>query len=57
MRVIDYVFAIYLAFLFAALLILNRIGKNAIIGEVADEEEMYLDRPMQIEYQDDRVDY
>ncbi len=57
MRVIDYVFAIYLAFLFAALLIFNRIGKNAIIGEVADEEEMYLDKPMQIEYQDDRVDY
>lgn len=57
MRVIDYVFAIYLAFLFAASMILDRIGKNAIIGEIADEEEMYLDRPMQIEYQDDRVDY
>lgn len=57
MLLIDYLLAIPLGIILAALLILQRIQKNAIIGEIADEKNVYLKTPMKIEYQEDKVDY
>lgn len=57
MGMIDYLYAVFLAMLLSALYMLKRIQKNAIIGEIADDEKIYLNRPMTIEYQEDRVDY
>lgn len=57
MGMIDYLYAVFLAMLLSALYMLKRIQKNAIIGEMADDEKIYLNRPMKIEYQEDRVDY
>ncbi len=54
---IDYIFAVVLGMICSALLLLGRLKRNAIIGKVADEQKMYLNRPMQIEYQEDRIDY